>query len=143
MAIISDLIGPYFLSDILNGENYENFLREDLKDLLEDLPLNLVRDMWFQQDGCPAHFRRSVREWLDTNYPNKWIGRGGPIPWPARSPDLTPMDYYAWGHMKSLLYSEPHSIPSIEILRDRIIDAAKEIRRTLTAGVVKEEQHFS
>ena len=47
------------------------------------------------------------------------------------------MDYYVWGHMKSLVYSEPHPIPSIEILRDRIIDAANEIRRTLTTGVVK------
>uniref|UniRef100_A0A2H1V4P8 SFRICE_034143 n=1 Tax=Spodoptera frugiperda TaxID=7108 RepID=A0A2H1V4P8_SPOFR len=34
----------------------------------------------------------------------------GPIPWPARSPDLTPMDFYLWGHMKSLVYNEPHPI---------------------------------
>lgn len=100
MGIISKhLIGPYFLPDNLNGERYENFLREDLPDLLEDLPLNLIRDMRFQHDGCPAHYRRSVREWLDTNYPNNWIRRGGPIPWPARSPDLTPMDFYVWGHI--------------------------------------------
>lgn len=100
MGIISKhLIGPYFLPDNLNGERYENFLREDLPDLLEDLPLNLIRDMRFQHDGCPAHYRRSVREWLDTYYPNNWIRRGGPIPWPARSPDLTPMDFYVWGHI--------------------------------------------
>lgn len=83
------------------------------------------------------HTTEEASEWLDTNYPNKWIGRGGPIPWPARSPDLTPMDFYLWGHMKSLVYNEPHPISSVDVLRQKIIDAANEIRRGLTTGVVK------
>ena len=32
---------------------------------------------------------------------------GGLIAWPARSPDLTPLDYYLWGHLKSLIYEAP------------------------------------
>ncbi|CAH1382061.1 unnamed protein product [Tenebrio molitor] len=31
---------------------------------------------------------RNVREILDNQYPQRWIGRGGPHHWPARSPDL-------------------------------------------------------
>lgn len=27
--------------------------------------------------------------------------------WPARSPDLTPLDFYLWGHMKTLVYETP------------------------------------
>lgn len=63
MGIISNhLIGPHFLPDNLNGEDYENFLRNDLPELLEDLPLSLNdNNMWYQHDGCPAHYRRSVR----------------------------------------------------------------------------------
>ncbi|XP_026323276.1 apyrase-like, partial [Hyposmocoma kahamanoa] len=138
MGIVSNyLIGPFFLPERLYGETYENFLRQDLSDLLDDIPLDLIRDMWFQHDGCPAHYRRSVREWLDTNYPNKWIGRGGPTPWPARSPDLTPMDFYVWGHMKSLVYNDTNPIISVDVLRQKIIDAANEIRRILTTSVVK------
>jgi hypothetical protein len=34
------------------------------------------------------HFSRNVREILDNQYPQRWIGRGGPHHWPARSPDL-------------------------------------------------------
>ena len=34
-------------------------------------------------------------------YPNRWFGRGGPISWPARSPDMTPLDFYLWGHLKN------------------------------------------
>lgn len=42
------------------------------------------KKMVFQHDGCPAHYSRHVRDWLNNNHPNRWIGRGGPIPWPAR-----------------------------------------------------------
>ena len=41
---------------------------------------------------------------LNTAYPGRWIGRGGPIPWPARSPDLNCLDYYLWGRIKNLVY---------------------------------------
>jgi hypothetical protein len=33
------------------------------------------------------------------------MGRGGPVPWPPRSPDLNPVDYCVWGHVKSLVYT--------------------------------------
>ncbi|OXU32204.1 hypothetical protein TSAR_007998 [Trichomalopsis sarcophagae] len=37
---------------------------------------------------------------------NRWIGRGGPIAWPPRLPDLTPLDFYLWGYLKDTVYSE-------------------------------------
>ena len=56
--------------------------------------------MIFQHDGAPAHFCRRVREILDERFPDKWIGRGGLITWPARSPDLNVLDYFVWGYVK-------------------------------------------
>ena len=49
----------------------------------------------FQQDGCPAHFHNDVRDYLNTNLPQRWIGSFGQedvalMRWPPRSPDLTP-----------------------------------------------------
>lgn len=85
------LIGPHFFPDRLNGELYENFLRHDLPVLLEDVPLAIRGRMIFQHDGCPAHYRLTVRQLLDERFPYRWIGRSGPIIWPARSPDLTPL----------------------------------------------------
>jgi hypothetical protein len=32
-----------------------------------------------------------VRQWLNATFPGRWIGRGGPIAWSPRSPDLPPM----------------------------------------------------
>ena len=34
----------------------------------------------------------------------RWIGRGGPIPWPPRSPDLTPLDFFVWSFLKQEVY---------------------------------------
>jgi len=31
------------------------------------------------------------------------MGRGGPIIWPARSPDLNVLDYFIWGYIKDLV----------------------------------------
>jgi hypothetical protein len=28
------------------------------------------------------------------HFPGRWVGRDGPIPWPPRSPDITPLDFY-------------------------------------------------
>jgi hypothetical protein len=45
----------------------------------------------FQHDGAPQHYTATVREFLDATFPQWWIGRGGWLPWPQRSPDLTPL----------------------------------------------------
>ena len=33
-----------------------------------------------------------------------WIGHGGTMCWPVRSPNLSYLDFYLWGHMKTLVY---------------------------------------
>ena len=83
-----NIIGPYFF-DEPNGTVFLDFKENILLILLEDLPLQLRQNMYLQIDGCPAHWARVVREHLDLNYDQRWIGRGSIFSWPARSPDLT------------------------------------------------------
>ncbi|KAJ4448490.1 hypothetical protein ANN_10506 [Periplaneta americana] len=66
--------------------------------------------------------------YLDRRFPDRWIDRGGPIAWPPRSPDLNPLDFYLWGHLKSLVYSYP--VPDLECLRNRIVACSEDIRNT-------------
>ncbi|XP_050296652.1 uncharacterized protein LOC126736370 [Anthonomus grandis grandis] len=99
------IIGQFFFNNGLNGANYLQFLREELPILLEDVPLEIRQRMMFQHGGCPAHFARNVREFLDATYPGRWIGRGGTFPWPARSPDLTCLDFYLWGRVKEIVFA--------------------------------------
>ena len=77
--------------------------------------------MWYQHDGAPPHSARCTRHILNRKYPNKWIGRGGPRSWPARSPDLTPLDFFLWGTIKEYVYRTP--INNVQELRDRIDEA--------------------
>jgi hypothetical protein len=76
------LIGPFFFHQNLTGEIYANFLENELDDLLENVPLNQIANMWFQQDGAPPHFALVARAVVDEKYPNRWIGRGGTVAWP-------------------------------------------------------------
>ncbi|KAJ4451659.1 hypothetical protein ANN_03129 [Periplaneta americana] len=82
----------------------------------------------FLHDGVPAHFSRTARRYLDRRFPDRWIGRGGPIAWPPRSPDLNPPDFYLWGHLKSLVYSSP--VSDLETLWNRIVACSEDIRNT-------------
>lgn len=81
--------------------------------------------MWFQQDGAPPHFSQIARAELNQQFGHRWIGRGGPINWPARSPDLTPPDFYLWGTIKQKVYREEPT--TIENMRERIRLAFVEI----------------
>ncbi|KAL6438756.1 hypothetical protein ACFW04_004629 [Cataglyphis niger] len=82
----------FFLSSHLNGETYLNFLKTELPILLEDVPLGVRMELIFQYDGAPAHFARRIYEHLNMQYLDRWIGQGGPIIWPARSPDLNVLE---------------------------------------------------
>ena len=100
------------------------FLRNELPGLLEDIPLMIRSQMYFQHDGAPPHHTNRVRELLNELFPNRWLGRGWPVAWPPRSPDLTPLDYYLWGHI--LVYET--KVDSRAELCRRIFAAAEQIK---------------
>ncbi|GBM58944.1 hypothetical protein AVEN_216802-1, partial [Araneus ventricosus] len=47
----------------------------------------------FQQAGAPPHSGTDGQAILDTPFPNRRNGRGRPIVWPPRSPNVTPLDF--------------------------------------------------
>jgi len=73
--------------------------------------------IFFQQDGAPPHWGSDVRQFLDATFPNRWTGRDGPTPWPPRSPDITPLDFFLWGYVKDKVFSTP--VPDITNLKAR------------------------
>lgn len=121
----SKVIGPHFFDGTLNGEKFRRFLRDDLPELLEDVDLDIRRRMWMQLDGAPAHYHGNVRDGLNRRFPNRWIGRGGPHNWPARSPDLTCVDFFLWGYIKNSVYDVPPTTP--DDMKQRIRNAFQTI----------------
>ena len=120
------LIGTFVLDNNLTGNTYEAFLRNELPGLSDDIPLMISSQMYFKHDGAQPHSTNCVRELLDELFPNGWLRRGGPVAWPPRSPDLTPLDYYHWNHMKTLVYET--KVDSSAALRRRIFAAAQQIK---------------
>ena len=121
------VIGPYFFNDpTVNSENYLEMLESYGMD---EIPLNIRHTGYFQQDGAPAHYSNIVRDFLDRNFPNRWIGRRGPLEWPAHSPDLTPCDFWLWGMLKDEVYRE--KINNLDELKQKITDAIANIRQDM------------
>ena len=120
------VIGPFFFSQ--PTINQENFL-----DMLEQFvypQLNTIQhDIIFQLDGAPPHWGLDVRASLNAHFPDRWIGRSGPTPWPPRSPDLTPLDFFLWGYVKTQVYKTP--VHNLEILKTRITLAVASITRDM------------
>jgi hypothetical protein len=121
-GIVSDcFLVPYILPDRLTGQTYTNFLRTSLPDFLEVMPPASRRQLYFMHDGAPH-----ISVFLPAHYPGRWIARGGRNIWPPRSPDLNPLDFYVWGHVKSVMYST--AVNDVQTLRARIMAACHTVR---------------
>lgn len=128
-------IGPFFFEeDSVNGACYLNMLQTFLVPELRRL--GIINEVHFQQDGAPPHFALEVREFLDGHFGERWIGRRGPTPWAARSPDLTPCDYWLWGHVKTQVYAQkPTDLDDLKFkIRDVIQNIPDEQRQNAILG---------
>ena len=115
------IIGPFFFAErTVNGVIYLDMLEQFVIPQLELQP-----QVIFQQDGAPPHWSLMVRRFLDQTFPDRWMGRDGPMLWPPRSPDLTPLDFFLWGYVKDIVYRTP--VPNIDELIMRITAAVANI----------------
>ena len=89
---------------------------------------NILDLVVLQQDGTLPHI---VRNYFNEMFPGRWIRRGSPWFLAERSPDLTPLDFFAWGHTKTQVYKV--KIRDFQHLRWRISAAA----RTITPAMLQ------
>lgn len=103
----NEIIGPFFIDGNLDAPKYIIMLHNQIVPAMrvsaarENIPWTNV---YFQQDGAPAHYAVLTRQYLDFVFPNRWIGRLGPMAWPPRSPDLTPLDFFYGGISRIKLF---------------------------------------
>ncbi|GFU35419.1 transposable element Tc3 transposase [Trichonephila clavipes] len=96
-------------------------------------PLSLgckdVQELWFQQDGATYHTARSIIDLLKDTVGDRLISRFGPVNCPPRSCDFTPLDYFLWGYIKSLIYADKPQM--LDHLEDNIRRVIADIRPQL------------
>ncbi|GFT26148.1 putative DD41D transposase [Trichonephila clavipes] len=81
-----------------------------------------VQELWFQQDGATCHTAHATIDLLKDTFGDRLISRFGPVNWPPRSCDLTPLDYFLWGYVKSLVYADkPQTLDHLEDNIRRVI----------------------
>ena len=83
--------------------------------------------LWWAQDGAPCHRTREVTDRLTELFGGRVIALRQAVEWPPRSPDLTPLDYFLWGHLKAKVYVTPPA--NLEDLRRRITVRMEELQQ--------------
>ncbi|GFV75892.1 uncharacterized protein TNCV_1454891 [Trichonephila clavipes] len=94
-----------------------------------------VPELWFQQDGETCHTARATIDLLKDTFGDRLITRFGPENWPPRSCDLTPLDYFLWGYVKSLVYADKPQ--TFDHLKDNIRRVIADIRPQMLEKVIE------
>ncbi|GFW11233.1 DUF4817 domain-containing protein [Trichonephila clavipes] len=105
----------------LQGENTKQFFNDE--------------ELWFQQDGATCHTARATIDLLKDTLDDRLISRFGPVNWSPRSCDLTPLDYFLWGHVKSLVYVDKPQ--TLDHLKDNIRRVIADIRPQMLEKVIE------
>ncbi|GFV19820.1 transposable element Tc3 transposase [Trichonephila clavipes] len=123
------IIGPYFFKNdegdnvTVNGDRYRAMITIFF---IPELNNHDVQELWFQQGGATCHTTGATINLLKDTFGDSLISRFGPVNWPPSSCDLTPLDYFLWGYVKSLVYVD--KLQTLDPLEDNIHRVIADIR---------------
>ncbi|GFW63840.1 transposable element Tc3 transposase [Trichonephila clavipes] len=116
----------------VNGDRYRAMITNFF---IPELNNHDVQELWFQQDGATCHTARATIDLLKDTFGDRLISRFGPVNWPPRSCDLTPLDYFLWGYVKSLVYADKPQ--TLDHLEDNIRRVIADIRPQMLQNVIE------
>jgi hypothetical protein len=119
------IVGAIFFSETVTAEKYKESIMQFISLLNEE------RFCWLQQDGATSHTANSTMEMLKQFLDDRIISKNL---WQPRSPDLTPPDYFLWGYLKQVVYS--NLLQTIEDLKQNIEVAISNISQETLKKVV-------
>ncbi|GFX73917.1 uncharacterized protein TNCV_397281 [Trichonephila clavipes] len=128
--------GPYWLGGLrnikINGDRYRATITSFF---IPELNNHDVQELWFQQDGATCHTARATIDLLKDTFGDRLISHFGPVNWPPRSCDLTPLDCFLWGYVKSLVYADKPQ--TLDHLEDNIRRVIADIRPQMLKKVIE------
>ncbi|GFT12533.1 uncharacterized protein TNCV_5093351 [Trichonephila clavipes] len=84
---------------------------------------------------CALWAARATIDLLKDTFGDHLISRFGPVNWPPRYCDLTPLDYFLWGYVKSLVYADKPQ--TLDHLEDNIRCVIADIRPEMLEKVIE------
>ncbi|GFX25656.1 transposable element Tc3 transposase [Trichonephila clavipes] len=132
------IIGPYFFKNdeghnvTVNADRYRAMITNFF---IPELNNHDAQELWFQQDGATCHTARATINLLKDTFGDRLISRFGPVNWPPRSCDLTPLDYFLWGYVKTLVYADKPQ--TLDHLEDNIRRVIADIRPQMLEKVIE------
>ncbi|GFW17019.1 putative transposable element [Trichonephila clavipes] len=132
------IIGPYFFKTdeghnvTVNGDRYRAIITNFF---IPELNNHDVQELWFRQDGATCHTARATIDLLKDTLGDRLISRFGPVNWPPRTCDLTPLDYFLWGYVKSFVYADKPQ--TLDHLEDNIRRVIVDIRPQMLEKVIE------
>lgn len=143
----SFIIGPLFFETqcpvngwktvTVNAQRYLTLLREKVVPCLREK--DALSTVTFMQDGATSHTAIRVKEFLIQTFgEERIISRRCKFPWPSRSPDLTPADFWLWGYLKSRVYrSRPSNLSELkDAIRRELSCIQPDMLHSAVAGFV-------
>lgn len=106
----------FYQNKNINGDEYYKLLRFKCVPRLKQINDGSLNGMWFQQDGATVHRTGRVLRYLDRQFGQRMMAMSSiqGHDWPARSPDLNPLDFFAWGYLKSRVFRpRPATMPQL------------------------------
>ncbi|GFY32377.1 uncharacterized protein TNCV_3558851 [Trichonephila clavipes] len=116
----------------VNGDRYRAMITNCF---IPELSNHDVQELWFQQDGATCHTARAAIDLLKDTFGDRLISRYGPVNWSTRSCDLTPLDYFLCGYVKSLVYADKPQ--TLDHLEDNIRHVIADIRPQMLEKVIE------
>ncbi|GFS81055.1 putative DD41D transposase [Trichonephila clavipes] len=125
------IIAPYFFKNdeshnvTVNGDRYRALITNFF---IPESNNHDVQELWF-------HTARATIDLLKDTFGNRLISRFGPVNWPPRSCDLTPLDYFLWVYVKPLVYADKPQ--TLDHLEDNIRRVIADIRPQMLEKVIE------
>ncbi|GFS55603.1 uncharacterized protein TNCV_131371 [Trichonephila clavipes] len=103
-----------WITETVNAQRHLTLLREIV--VLCLIQRGQISNVTFMQDGATSHTANPVKAFLIQTFgEDKIVSKRCRYPWPPRSPDLTPADFWLWGYSKSRVYlSGPSSLSELK-----------------------------
>ncbi|GFW23595.1 uncharacterized protein TNCV_4091381 [Trichonephila clavipes] len=126
-----------WITETVNAQRYLTFLRETVVPCL--IQRDQISNVTLMQDGATSHTANSVKAFLIQTFgEDRIVSRCFRYPWPPRSPDLIPADFWLRGYLKSRVYlSGPSCLSKLkDAIRREVSSIHPDMLHSAVAGFV-------